>query len=111
MKYPTWPQLLFDRSSLTQKARLPVTWVLITWITPSTPVLGRAEASVEDAPTHHTELESGTANERTGLGLGLGAGVVTQTNSPPEISRIRTTRPAAFMQKVGRHCTLYTVRT
>jgi hypothetical protein len=85
--------------------------VLITWITPFTPVLGRAEASVEDAPTHHTELESGTANERIGVVLIVGVGVTALMNSPPERNRIRMTRPAAFMQKISFLCTLYTLRT
>lgn len=80
-------------------------------MTPCTPVFGRADESVEDAPTHQTELVAGAANDRPGRGLGDRVGVVTQTNSPPKISTIRRTGHAAFMQKISFLYALYTVWT
>jgi hypothetical protein len=55
----------FERSSATQKARQSgeETSVLITWMVPCTPVLGRAEGSVEDAPTHQVVSELEEANK------------------------------------------------
>jgi hypothetical protein len=58
-----------ERSSLTQKARQfeELTEVLITWMVACTPVFGRAEESVEDAPTHQTEPVAGAAKVRKGV--------------------------------------------
>jgi len=109
MKYPTWAHFPFAMPSLTQKDRHPVTCVLMTWITPSTPVLGSADESVEDAPTHHVELAVGAANDRTG-GASSEVGAVVQTNSPPQRRKKSTAKHAAFIESVGLLCTLYTVR-
>ena len=65
--YPTCPQTSFERSSATQNARHPVTGTLTTWIVPLTPVLGRAEESVESAPTHQTELPVVAENSPLGV--------------------------------------------
>lgn len=58
--------MLLLKSSLTQKERQPLTCVLMTWIVPLTPVFGKAEESLDDAPTQKTELEEGAAVTRAG---------------------------------------------
>ena len=79
--------MLFERSSDTQKARQPTTWVLMTWIVPCTPVFGRAEESVDEAPTHQTEPEPKAANGWAGCVVARRVGVVSQTYKPPVTSK------------------------
>ncbi|MGD0319451.1 MAG: hypothetical protein ABSB56_07135 [Nitrososphaerales archaeon] len=101
ISYPTCPQTLLERSSDTQNARQPTTDVLMTWIFPCTPVFGRADESVDDAPTHQTEPELGASNDWTAWALAGRTGVVAQAYRHPVASKTMTARHAAFIGFFG----------
>jgi hypothetical protein len=93
--------MLSDRSSDTQNERQPTTDMLMTWIIPLTPMFGRADESVDEAPTHQTEPELEAENDWTGRVLAGRLGVITKTYRPPMASKTMTTNNAAFIGCFG----------
>ena len=105
MKYPTCPQTPFERPSATQKDRQSATETLITWIVPLTPVLGRAEESVDSAPTHQTDVPVVAENSLSGAVLWLAGTGVPRTRQPPKRTiapTMKTLRGVALIQGADR---------
>lgn len=71
----------------------------MTWIVPSTPVFGRADESVEDAPTH--QVGSGEDSlGRVVVGIEEGAGIRNVTANAAHTTKRTTTVGAAVFNDI-----------